>query len=83
VLLSSDGKYMPCSHHTWFITEKLKNYVSTTYEMDELRTKNIDSRIAFLNVHDDRDFGKFFRHTARHHKYRAEISKKYFLNCIN
>lgn len=54
------------------IAERLKNYVSTTYQMDELRTKTIDSLIAFLNAHDSRDFGDFFRHTWKHDKYRKE-----------
>ena len=40
--------------------------------MEELRTKTIENLIAFLNAHDERDFGEFFRHIARHDKYRQE-----------
>lgn len=54
------------------IADRLKKYVSTSYQMDELRTRTIDSLIAFLNAHDDRDFGEFFRHISRHDKYRNE-----------
>jgi MoaA/NifB/PqqE/SkfB family radical SAM enzyme len=60
------------------IAERLKNYVSTTYKMDELRTKTIDSLITFLNAHDNRDFSEFFRHTWRHDKYRNECFKETF-----
>jgi MoaA/NifB/PqqE/SkfB family radical SAM enzyme len=60
------------------ISERLRNYISTTYQMDELRTKTIDSLITFLHAHDERDFGEFFRHTARHDKYRGESFKEVF-----
>jgi len=54
------------------IAERLKNYVRTTYKMEELRTKTIENLIAYLNAHDDRDFGEFFRRIARHDKFRNE-----------
>ncbi len=54
------------------IAERLKNYVKTTYQMEERRTKTIENLISFLNAHDERDFGEFFRHLARHDKYRQE-----------
>ena len=54
------------------IAERLKNFVHTTYKMEELRTKTIDSLIAYLDGVDDRDFGEFFRHITRHDKFRIE-----------
>lgn len=54
------------------IAERLKNFVSTTYKMEELRTKTIESLIAYLSGKDERDFGEFFRHITRHDKFRLE-----------
>jgi MoaA/NifB/PqqE/SkfB family radical SAM enzyme len=60
------------------IAERLKKYVKTTYQMDELKTKTIDSLITFLNGKDDRSFKAFFEHIERHDKYRNESFKETF-----
>lgn len=54
------------------IAERLKKFVHTTYKMEERRTKTIENLIAYLDGHDERDFGEFFRHITRHDKFRTE-----------
>jgi radical SAM protein with 4Fe4S-binding SPASM domain len=54
------------------IAERLRNFVSTTYQMEERRTKTIENLIAYLEGEDDRDFGEFFRYIIRHDKFRIE-----------
>lgn len=60
------------------IANRLKKYVKTTYQMDELRTKTIDSLIAFLKGKTEKDFSEFFRYIARHDLYRKESFKTVF-----
>ena len=55
------------------IKERLKNYVSTTYEMTENRTKTIANLITYLEGEEEQgDFGGFFRMINRHDQYRQE-----------
>lgn len=54
------------------IADRLKKYITTTYQMEELRTKTIENLISYLNAHDERDFNNFFRNIERHDKYRNE-----------
>lgn len=54
------------------IAERLRNFVRTTYQIEERRTKTIENLIAYLNGHDERDFGEFFRYINRHDQFRLE-----------
>ncbi len=60
------------------IAERLRNFVRTTYRMEERRTKTIENLITYLDGHDDRDFGEFFRHITRHDKFRIESFQQTF-----
>jgi hypothetical protein len=60
------------------IAERLRNFVSTTYQMEERRTKTIENLISYLDGHDERDFAEFFRHINRHDLFRLESFTKTF-----
>lgn len=54
------------------IANRLKNYVQTTYQIEERRTKTIENLISYLQGNDERGFHHFFSHIERHDKYRQE-----------
>ncbi len=54
------------------IAHRLRNFITTTYRMEERRTKTIENLISYLNGHDERDFVHFFHYIQRHDKYRLE-----------
>jgi MoaA/NifB/PqqE/SkfB family radical SAM enzyme len=54
------------------IAQRLRKFVSTTYKMEEQRTKTIENLISYLKGDDDRDFGEFFQYITRHDKFRIE-----------
>lgn len=60
------------------IAERLKKFVRTSYKMEEARTKTIENLITFLNADEKHDFGEFFKHIARHDKYRQESFPEIF-----
>ncbi len=54
------------------IAERLRTFVRTTYKIEERRTKTIENLVQYLDGHDERDFGEFFRYITRHDKFRIE-----------
>ncbi|HWB63547.1 MAG TPA: twitch domain-containing radical SAM protein [Chitinophagales bacterium] len=60
------------------IAERLKNFVRTSYRMEETRTKTIENLITFLNADEQHDFAEFFRTIVRHDKYRQESFPEVF-----
>jgi MoaA/NifB/PqqE/SkfB family radical SAM enzyme len=54
------------------IADRLKNFVKTTYQIEERRTKTIENLISYLNGQSEHDFAAFFQHIQRHDKFRIE-----------
>jgi len=54
------------------VRDRLRNYVTATYEMSESNTKTIENLITFLDNKVDRDFRKFFTKVEWHDRYRRE-----------
>lgn len=54
------------------IAQRLRNFVTSTYKMEERRTKTIENLISYLDGTDERDFSNFFNHIDRHDKFRQE-----------
>jgi len=54
------------------IRERLRNHITTTYEMDETRTKTVENLITFLNNSINKDFSGFMKKMRLHDAYRKE-----------
>jgi radical SAM protein with 4Fe4S-binding SPASM domain len=54
------------------IADRLRKYISTTYKMEERRTKTIENLITYLNDREEHDFGYFFKKIEVHDEYRQE-----------
>jgi MoaA/NifB/PqqE/SkfB family radical SAM enzyme len=54
------------------IAHRLRNFITTTYTIEERRTKTIENLISYLNGQDERDFANFFQYIQRHDKFRME-----------
>jgi MoaA/NifB/PqqE/SkfB family radical SAM enzyme len=54
------------------IAKRLKNFITTTYQMEERRTKTIENLISYLNGQSEHDFTAFFQHIQRHDRFRME-----------
>jgi sulfatase maturation enzyme AslB (radical SAM superfamily) len=60
------------------IRERLRNHITTTYEMDETRTKTVENLIIFLNNSIYKDFSGFMKKMRLHDAYRKESFEKTF-----
>jgi len=54
------------------IRERLQNHITTTYQMDETRTKTVENLITFLNNSIHQDFAGFMKKMTMHDGYRKE-----------
>ena len=60
------------------IRERLRNYVTTTYQMSREKTKTIEDLILFLDNKIDKDFKGFFQKIEMHDAYRKESFSETF-----
>lgn len=60
------------------VRERLRNHITTTYTMEETKTKTVENLITFLNNSIDKDFSGFIKKIRLHDTYRKESFEQTF-----